>query len=380
MLSPDYIRDMCRKLRRIAQDMEDDVMAAIIAMLLAMSETETANITEISRTLTEITETYRIMGVREIRHIIRDAVDECIRTETQAVADAGDVAQQATSSAPGRFPWEEGPTVGEYKPDIHDPYLRNVVEHVDKVTEDTWNNLSKTQAYSGVQKYVELVDRAVLETAIGDKSWSKARQDAIDELVQQGVPTVTSGNTGRTESVATAAERNTRTAVARMSGDITLQTAKQNGITLVLVSAHYGARPSHAVWQGKVYSIVGKTDKYDDFYTATEYGTMLGLCGINCRHSFSAFAEGMHNPYEGKDYSDPKRYQDEQQQRAMERKIRYLRRKKKALQEQVRADKTDKALKQRLQAVNQRLRDAVNEYDQFCKEHDFRPLWERTRA
>jgi hypothetical protein len=29
-----------------------------------------------------------------------------------------------------------------------------------------------------------------------------------------------------------------------------------------------------------------KQKKYPDFYEVTGYGEMLGLCGINCRHSF----------------------------------------------------------------------------------------------
>ena len=387
MLNPDYIRDMCRKLRVTAQDMEDDVMAAIIALLLAMSETDVVNITEASRIMTEITEQYRIMGIREIRHIIRDSVMENMRTEQQAYDQVEQTIEEQQPAADAERSGADlddmygGQNIGTEVPKypIQDAYLRNVIEHVDRQTEGTWNNITQTQAYSGVQRYVALVDRAVLETATGEKSWSKARQDAIDELVNSGVPTVTSGLSGRTESAAVAAERNTRTAVSRLSGDITLEMAKKNGITLVLVSAHYGARPTHTPWQGKVFSIVGKTDKYDDFYTATGYGTMLGLCGINCRHSFSAFVEGMHNPYEGVDYNDPKRYEDEQKQRALERRIRQLRREKKALQEERKVDKSQE-VKTKLQAVNKRLKDAVAEYEQFCAEHDFRPLWERTRG
>lgn len=394
MLNPDYIRDMCRKLRLTAQEMEDDIIAAIIALLLAMSETDVVNITEASRIMSEITEHYRVLGIREIRHIIRDSVMENVQTEQQAYTQAEQAIEQQAAQQPAGGAEQPGEQPGSPANDLyggqrigtevpkypmHDPYIRNVVEHVDRQTEGTWNNITQTQAYSGVQRYVELVDRAVLETAIGEKSWNKARQDAIDELVQNGVPTVTSGTSGRTESAATAAERNTRTAVSRLSGDITLEMAKKNGITLVLVSAHYGARPSHRPWQGKVFSIVGKTEKYDDFYTATEYGTMLGLCGINCRHSFSAFVEGMNNPYEGKDYNDPQRYNDEQKQRALERNIRYLRRKKKALQEENKSQKTDET-RQKLQAVNKKLKDAVAEYEKFCEDHDFRPLWERTKG
>ena len=41
---------------------------------------------------------------------------------------------------------------------------------------------------------------------------------------------------------------------------------KQTGTDLVETTAHHGARPDHAVWQGKVFSVSGTHEKYPDFY------------------------------------------------------------------------------------------------------------------
>jgi hypothetical protein len=41
-------------------------------------------------------------------------------------------------------------------------------------------------------------------------------------------------------------------------------------------------------------------NKYEDFVKTTGYGTITGLCGINCRHHFMPFIEGMKNPYQDK--------------------------------------------------------------------------------
>lgn len=61
----------------------------------------------------------------------------------------------------------------------------------------------------------------------------------------------------------------------------------------VEVPAHEGARPTHAVWQGRVYHRVGAVvhdgERYEDFETATGYGTGPGLCGWCCRHNFYPF-------------------------------------------------------------------------------------------
>ena len=45
------------------------------------------------------------------------------------------------------------------------------------------------------------------------------------------------------------------------------------------VTAHSGARPEHAKWQGKASSRSGKSKKYPDFRKSTGYGTGAGLGG-----------------------------------------------------------------------------------------------------
>ena len=71
-----------------------------------------------------------------------------------------------------------------------------------------------------------------------------------------------------------------------------MELADEVGCDLVEVSAHAGARPEHALWQGKIYSRSGKSEKYPDFVASTGYGTGAGLCGWNCRHSFGPYVEG----------------------------------------------------------------------------------------
>lgn len=61
---------------------------------------------------------------------------------------------------------------------------------------------------------------------------------------------------------------------------------------LVEVSAHSGARPEHAAWQGRIFSRSGTHPNYPDFKSSTGYGRADGLCGVNCRHTFGPFIEG----------------------------------------------------------------------------------------
>ena len=107
----------------------------------------------------------------------------------------------------------------------------------------------------------------------------------------------------------------------------------------VEVTAHEGARPTHAVWQGRVYhrggAVVQDGERYEDFETATGYGTGPGLCGWNCRHNFYPFYPGIsvrnytderlaeldarNIPYGGGLYTQ---YEIAQTQRVLERKVR----------------------------------------------------------
>lgn len=63
------------------------------------------------------------------------------------------------------------------------------------------------------------------------------------------------------------------------------------------MTAHSGARPEHAEWQGKIYSRSGKSKKYPSLVEATGYGTGPGLGGWNCRHSMFPYYEGMGRVY-----------------------------------------------------------------------------------
>ena len=88
----------------------------------------------------------------------------------------------------------------------------------------------------------------------------------------------------------------------------------------VATSSHWGARPEHEPWQGKVF----KT--WEEFEEVTKYGEITGICGINCRHQFYPFLFGLS---EQRFFPKPKeendrRYQARQKQKRMESDIRKM--------------------------------------------------------
>lgn len=147
---------------------------------------------------------------------------------------------------------------------------------------------------------------------------------------------------------------------------------------LVFVDAHFGARPSHAEWQGKVYSRSGRSTEYPSLVDATGYGTVTGLCGANCYHYMTPYVPG-YSQLPDMDYSEQERitgmtsdeyYAATQKQRRYERLIRSQKREISYLQE-VRAD----AVKQRI-----RLGELQDKLRQFTHDNYLRRDYERERA
>lgn len=147
---------------------------------------------------------------------------------------------------------------------------------------------------------------------------------------------------------------------------------------LVFVDAHFGARPSHAEWQGKVYSRSGQSTEYPSLVDATGYGTVTGLCGANCAHYMTPYVPG-YSQLPDMDYSEQERitgmtsdeyYAATQKQRRYERLIRSQKREISYLQE-VRAD----AVKQRI-----RLGELQDKLRQFTHDNHLRRDYERERA
>ena len=206
----------------------------------------------------------------------------------------------------------------------------------------TFDNLTKTTAIYGSRQISEALDRVYMQVTSGAFSQEAAIKNAITELAKKGIEAYVYGT--RKDYIDVVVRRAVRTGVNQTVAKISLSNADQLGTDLVEVSAHSGARPTHAEWQGKVFSISGKTKGYEKLSEATGYGTVTGLCGANCRHTFYPFMEGDEPAYteeELQSYDEPKytynghkmtEYVATQRQRYIERQIRRYKREKAGMQ------------------------------------------------
>ena len=250
------------------------------------------------------------------------------------------------------------------------------------------SNITRTTAGATNQAFIDICDAAYWKVRTGAQSYTAAMLEGVKALGQLQ-PTVRYPS-GHKDTLEVAVLRCIRTGVAQSSGNMTIQQCKDMGWNHVLVSQHLGARVSdtdpiadHAGWQGKVYCIAGKDTQFDNLLDATGYPeNPLGLCGYNCRHSFTPFLPGVSQNHNKPIDTEANRraYELSQTQRAMERRIRAQKRKCTALHTAVK-NCEDPAAKAKLQEKYaqsaKRLQEQNAAYTKFCTDNDLKPYHER---
>jgi hypothetical protein len=126
-----------------------------------------------------------------------------------------------------------------------------------------------------------------------------------------------------------AVRRAVLTSINQSAGQIMSMRAQELNHDLMQTTAHFGARPEHAEWQGQVVSMSGAPG----YLSAADigYGSVTGIFGANCNHSwYMYFGVSAYTPeqlqdmkdrtvtYNGQEMSE---YDARQKQRGFERSI-----------------------------------------------------------
>lgn len=248
-------------------------------------------------------------------------------------------------------------------------------------TGGVFDNLTRTTAHTAGKQFTDALDRAWLQIMSGGFDYHTAIRMAVKDLARQGMASVTYPS-GHTDTLEVAVRRAVVTGCNQTAAKAQIALMDELGVELVETSAHAGARPSHAVWQGRIFCRHGRTDRYENFEEATGYGTGPGLCGWNCSHSFGPYIEGAPRAcspkllaryeeqtvtYNGKDLTF---YEAGQQQRYIERQIRRWKREYAAM-DAAGLDTGEAAAK--LSAWREREKD-------FCRQTGFKRQGERSQV
>lgn len=212
-------------------------------------------------------------------------------------------------------------------------------------------NLTKTTANTVQNLYISACDLAHMQVISGAFDYNTAIKNAIVFAAKQGVKVVYP--TGAISSLDTAVRRSVLTGVNQTFAKITEMRAKEFDVDLMQTSAHIGARPEHAVWQGYIVSLSGRKGYLS--LSDVGYGDVRGIFGANCRHSWNMFFEGVsHMQYTEKQLAEMRdatvTYNGEKmevwrardKQRAMERSIKSTKRELICFDEAVKSAKNPK--------------------------------------
>lgn len=212
--------------------------------------------------------------------------------------------------------------------------------------------------------FLEASTRAITSVNISAMTPEKAIHEAVRQLERDGISIISYRNAATGQQtvrnrVDVAVRRHVRTQIAQDGARMTLERMRELDVALVEVSSHPGARPEHAEWQGRCYSLKGDVTiggvRYRDFYSATGYGTVEGLLGANCRHSFAPYIHGTrhayaHDPKHASGVPNEEVYKLTQKQRYMERRIREAKRELRGAQAEHDADRSAEKLAEVMRA------------------------------
>lgn len=339
------------------QQLEDDILSAVIRRILKMGY-----VSEASKHQLEVLQAAGLL-YDDIVQLIADRTDACTAQVRALFEDAGVQTVAIDNSlheAAGALPI-----------DIRqDSSTRQVLEAGYKKTLGTMQNLVSTTATQTQTAFIQTCDRIYMQVSSGAFSYQEAIMNALRALADTGAEVVYP--TKHKDRMDVAVRRCVLTGVSQTAAAVSLRQAEDAGCYLMEITAHSGARPDHAKWQGQLVSLTGKdVGKTIDglkvwSLSGIGYGSGEGFKGWNCRHNWHAYYPGLSTPnytpeelkkldepcisYNGKLYTE---YEVSQMQRAQERRVRAWKRRCVTAQEGVNSA-TDEATRATAQAEFER--------------------------
>lgn len=238
------------------------------------------------------------------------------------------------------IPYEENKQLKQ----ITDAIIRQSLEDLENVTKSIGFYLD----YNGrkvltplSQVYTNYLDNACFDIVTGAFEYGSVLRRVVTQLTNSGLRKIEYGS-GYASRVEVAARRAVMTGVANLTGEIADYNAKKLGTEYFEVEWHAGARPAHSVWQGRVWT-------KEQLCSVCGLGTVTGLLGANCYHTYYPFFPGISRrnwsdewleeqnrkeskpkEFRGKEYT---LYEAKQRQRQMETAMRAQREKVQMLQD-----------------------------------------------
>lgn len=253
---------------------------------------------------------------------------------------------------------------------MESPIMRGILEQSYQDLKGTYKLIQTKALESAKQSYMDVLNKTYIEVASGVYDYNTSIRRGLQKMAAKGISgaTYARGGTIVQYSLEGTVRRDTLTAVNQLANRVSFESCKELGADYVEISSHLGARvhptnkiANHAGWQGKVFKVIG-SDKYPNLKESTGYpDDIQGLGGVNCRHRMFPFFPGIStpNPIQYDPKENKRVYELTQKQRAMERKLRQLKKQK--------AVATVSNDNESLKKLNEQISAKSNELGAFCK-------------
>ncbi len=391
MLLPDYFTNKEDRLLELYRQLENFILKDITRRLLSAGEmTATADrliwkLKQMGESQAAIEQKLRkLTGLtqKELRSLLQDAV--------------------LTS-------WEDDrATLGQLGIELSNP-LKNaaVIRVMDaefKKSLGELNNLTRTTMKQSQIDLINMLDEADLRVSAGVQSYSAAVCDILDRYAGRGI--YVDYPSGARRTLEAAVRCCVVTSMNQTAAQVTNQYIVGAGAEYVLVSKHVGARHSkyggyvaqHDLWQGKIYKIRGEDENYPNLLASTGYDidpitgvgkvvNPLGLHGYNCMHSHKPWDLRLRNPYKEENIEDSEKSRDlydlKQKQRYYERAIRKTKLQlvgKQAQIDNIAETDVKEILQRDYDKLAYKMTQQSKVYNDFCKQNDLQPQYDRIKV
>ena len=366
-MKDDYKNKLASKIASRYQDLEERIMQDIVRRIMKAGEITSTADWQINR--------LRILGYssedieKEIKKALNASYPEMFELYDKVInweyVRNKDIYEQINAEY---IPFEEN---GQLK-QITEAIIDQSFDDLENVT----NSLGFYLDYGNGKKvltplsqvYTKYLDAACYDIVTGAFDYNSVLRRVVTQLTNSGLRQI-DYSSGRANRVDVAARRAVMTAVSQITGKISEYNAQKLGTKYFEVEWHAGARPTHAVWQGRVWS-------KEQLYSVCGLGTVTGLLGVNCYHTYYPFFPGISQrnwsddwleeqnrkeaepkSFDGKEYT---LYEAKQRQRQMETAMRAQREKVRLLQHG--GDDQDEIILHKAKYQGQ-----LNEYSRFCR-------------
>ncbi len=366
-MKDDYKNKLASKIASRYQDLEERIMQDIVRRIMKAGEiTSTAD--------------WQINRLRILGYSSEDIEQEIKKTLNASYPEMFELYDKVIN-------WEYVRNKGiyeqinaEYIPFEENGQLKQITEAIIDQSFDDLENVTNSLGfyldYGNGQKvltplsqvYTKYLDAACYDIVTGAFDYNSVLRRVVTQLTNSGLRQI-DYSSGRANRVDVAARRAVMTAVSQITGKISEYNAQKLGTEYFEVEWHAGARPTHAVWQGRVWS-------KEQLYSVCGLGTVTGLLGVNCYHTYHLFFPGLSErnwtddwldakneeeaepkTFDGKEYT---LYEAKQRQRQMETAMR-------AQREKVRLLQHGGADQDEIILHKAKYQGQLNEYSRFCK-------------